>query len=301
MPPATRVNIQPYWACRPTQLLRRAKIKRRLPTPRESTAASVRLPWGLVISVDLSDLIGQTIALNGVWDLPVTEAIFRLVDEGDTVADVGANIGYMTGLMAVRVGPHGRVIALEPHPAVFGELSAQCKRWGAERLLGAIELHSVAASHSAEEVALFMTDDFSRNRGRASLRRFSDQPASITVQTKTLDEIVGHVRLGLLKVDAEGAGLEVLQGARTLLQEHRIRDIVFEEHARYPTPATALLAEYGYTIWSLHQGGLRVRLLDPERQPSGSDDPSYLATLDPARAKRRLRGFGWKSLRATRR
>ena len=55
------------------------------------------------------------------FDLISCEAIWRLLDEGELALDVGANIGYMTSLMAARLGKNGRVIAFEPHPVLFQE------------------------------------------------------------------------------------------------------------------------------------------------------------------------------------
>jgi FkbM family methyltransferase len=40
----------------------------------------------------------------------------------ETVLDIGANIGYLTVLMAHKVGPAGRVIAFEPVPSVYARL-----------------------------------------------------------------------------------------------------------------------------------------------------------------------------------
>ena len=56
-----------------------------------------------------ADDVGRAIWRLGVYDLPVTELIWRLLDPGDSAFDVGANLVYMTGVMAARVGAQGQV------------------------------------------------------------------------------------------------------------------------------------------------------------------------------------------------
>ena len=75
------------------------------------------MPWGLQMQIRPNDYIGSCIWGRGIYDLGVSEAIWRLLDKDDLAIDVGANIGHMTGIMARRVGPKGAVIAFEPHPA----------------------------------------------------------------------------------------------------------------------------------------------------------------------------------------
>src|SRR4051812_45060416 len=88
---------KPHYVFRPTQLGRRfAGVFRR----RTSGPQVVRLPWGLDLNVLPDEAIGASIARTGVFELHVSETIWRLLDRGELAVDVGANIGYMTSLMA---------------------------------------------------------------------------------------------------------------------------------------------------------------------------------------------------------
>ncbi|MFC7542969.1 FkbM family methyltransferase [Siccirubricoccus deserti] len=57
--------------------------------------------------------------LDGYWEYWVSDFIWRNVKPGETVADIGANLGYYTVLLADLVGPGGRVMAFEPNPRLF--------------------------------------------------------------------------------------------------------------------------------------------------------------------------------------
>ena len=117
---------KPEYVFRPSQIIRR--LQREFQIARESE--EVVLPWGLPIRVFPNETIGSCIWRTGVHDLVASEALWRLLDPGETAVDIGANIGYMTGLMARRAGPRGRVIALEPHPDIFAELQRNVGEWG---------------------------------------------------------------------------------------------------------------------------------------------------------------------------
>src|SRR5262249_37080464 len=54
-------------------------------------------------------LLQSRLLTTGWWELDVTEALAHAIREGDTVVDVGANIGYYTLLMADLAGPKGHV------------------------------------------------------------------------------------------------------------------------------------------------------------------------------------------------
>lgn len=291
---------KPHYVFRPSQLARRiARSSRRDRDAREFEEA--RLPWGATIAVRPEDEIGSLILRLGVFDLCVSEAIWRLLDPGATAVDAGANIGHMTSVMATRVGARGAVFAFEPHPVTFGELSSNVARWRADPRTGDIRLHELALSDRGGTARLGAPADFDSNRGSVGLLGESDAGARAgsvhEVALARLDEVV-DAQVGVLKIDVEGHELEVLRGAGRLLSAGRVRDVLFEEWDTPPTPVTTFLENEGYALFSMDQA-----LLGPSIGPAGARSgrrghqaPSYLATRDPARALSRLRRRGWAVL-----
>src|SRR5713226_10110044 len=100
-----RLITQPYYIMRPAQIARRVRLEFQ---SAESTPTSVVLPWGLEISFNPNEESGHSLVTTGIYDLLMSEMLCRLVEAGDVTADVGANIGYATSLIAIRSGPHGR-------------------------------------------------------------------------------------------------------------------------------------------------------------------------------------------------
>lgn len=293
---------KPYYLFRPSQLVRRGAMTLRRPSAAPEIAEA-RLPWGATITVHPDDEVGSSILKIGLFDLPVSEAIWRLLDADETGLDVGANIGHMTSLMASRVGAGGTVKAFEPHPEIFRELSANAARWGRDAGTGRICLHELGLSDRAGSALLRTPDDFAANRGAAALVEARDSAApgsrAHEVQLARMDDLLHDDDVGVMKIDVEGHELEVLRGATGLLRAGRVRDIVFEEWDSFPTPVTTLLEEEGYTLFSLDQS-LLGPLIGPASKRSASrahQAPSYIATRKPTRALARLKRRGWAVLR----
>jgi FkbM family methyltransferase len=253
-----------------------------------------RVPWGRM-AVDTRDNLGYAVWLHGVYEMAVSEALARLVEPGDTCVDTGANVGAMTMLMAARAGRSGRVFAFEPHPVTFGKLLANLE-------LIAVGSAPVNASQSALLAAsgtcrLVEPDGFEEESG---LARVGTGPQSFDVPCTTLDLLFPFDSISVLKVDVEGAELEVILGADGLLSSKKVRDIVFEDHNGGGSPTQERLKIHGYTIWRLHRSSGKPLMLDSKSVPVTPWEPAtFLATRDDARAQRIMLPYGWRVLEAS--
>ena len=289
-----RVTSKPQYVLHPLRALRRAG--RLVSGPGLGDEPKVaRLPWGLELKVLESDAIGYSILVGRVFDPCVTETLHRLIDADDVVVDVGANIGYLTSLAAVRAGRSGRVVAFEPQPAVFDLLSANVASWSGD--LAPVELHQTALSSESGTGTIVAGPLFELNMGLAKLGEGeADGLLSHEVELRRLDDLLDQTQVGMLKVDVEGHESEVLSGASRLLERRLVRDIVFEDHGDYPSAATEIAEDAGYHLVSLANdlGGLRLRPPRERGPASAWPGPSYLATTDPDRALSRLEARGWQ-------
>jgi FkbM family methyltransferase len=271
---AVRRLSKPHYLYRPAQIVWRLRGSSR-----------ARLPWGVSIAFDPDEAVGSSISRTGVYDLPVTEAIYRLLDRDEVAVDAGAHIGYMTSVMVAR---GAKVHSFEPHPETHEWLRANVANWN-----GHVELYRLALSSSAGTGWLGAGAEFTSNSGVPALveRERSDLDC-FEVRLQRLDEVVTS-DVALLKVDVEGHEHAVLEGAPP-----RIRDVIFEEHQAPPTPTTELLAARGYRLYRVEPTLLGPRLrarLTALKRP-GTDPHAYLATLEPERTERRFRARGWRCL-----
>jgi FkbM family methyltransferase len=288
--------VKPEYVFQPGQLLTRVSS-----APTASEFAHVVLPWGLPIRVRPNEAHGRALCRLGIYDLTVTETLWRLIGRGEVVVDVGANIGYMTAVMVGRPDSSGTVMCFEPHPHVFEELMYNVAMW--QRLVpgASLQCFQFGASDRAGTAILSEPPGFEQNRGLARTdSRPSEKLKSYEIATRALDEVLGDVEvIHVLKLDVEGHEAKVLAGARRLLEDHRVRDVVFEEHKKYPTESTHLVEACGYRVYRLQKTFLGPRALpaQSERPPSSWEPSSFLATTAPERALRLLNARGWSAMR----
>ncbi len=256
------------------------------------------LPWGLPLRVRNTETIGRLVLAHGLFDIVVCEVLWRLAGSGEWALDVGANIGHMTGLLARRVGPSGRVWSFEPHPAVRNDLQRHVDSWRDIPGMGPITVHAPALADAAGVGRLHVPECFEENRGLASL---TGDPGGLAIELATLDSLMppDGSSVGVMKMDVEGAEERVLMGAAKTLESGRVRDLIFEDHEAFPSAVARRLQGWGFHLFTLRAG-----ILGPVARVGGQstlslrswDSPSLLATREPGRAKRLLGPRGWRCL-----
>jgi len=146
------------------------------------------------------------------WN-PEEYAAFRTaVRPGATVLDVGANVGAYTVLFARWAGDGGRVVAFEPAPGSIEGLREHVRLNGLSNRVEIVE----AAVSSQVGSAVFDCEGVS---GANALTPGATGPGAITVATTSLDAFCAGRRLqpSVVKIDVEGAELDVLRGGRRVL------------------------------------------------------------------------------------
>ncbi len=293
-----------FWLNRPEYIYQPAKLLRRVlsKNAKFKGVKIVCLPWRLPLEVDCSDVIGITIAHHGVFELPVVETIFRLVDSSDVFLDVGANLGYMTSV-AVAAGSK-RTISFEPHPVLFARLSRNVRLWRKARpdIAERVEvLEEAVSSTSGTALLRIPLGTFQLNNGLATLEpmQAANMVESIRVATVTLDEIVAQFGpIGVLKLDIEGHELKAFSASRGSLAAGRIRDIVYEDFGGLASETSKLLCSFGYTIFGVNKGVSGPVLLEDAEAARRFGSPNLIASIEPARVRERMARRGYKCLSA---
>lgn len=194
------------------------------------------LPYGIEYMLDIE-------RLSRVWDVPIR-----------TFFDIGANIGQ-TSSLALSSFREAQVFAFEPDPVTFPKL-VQCL--GEHPRLGA---YNIAISNASGTVPFFRYSSSTLNSlipdAQYPMRK-GVTPQEITVSCTTLDGFCcshGIQLIDVLKIDAEGCDLLVLQGAQQLLSTGRVRFVHLEFNDMSPragstggalTPVSDLLVRFGF-------------------------------------------------------
>ena len=103
---------------------------------------------------------------------------------------------------------------------------------------------ALAGTRGTAELAI--PDDAPTNDAMCYLAR-AERPStrSIPVTVETIDDVLGATPVAVMKLDVEGAELNVLAGASAALAAGRIRHIVFEEHNGPASDVVKLLRSRG--------------------------------------------------------
>ena len=152
-------------------------------------------------------------------DAPEYARLHEWVAPGDICIDVGSNVGQYARRMAELVAPEGVVFAIEPMHETFRLLASNVGD------LANVILLNMAASDRSQDVYMELPRFGSglNNYYRASISTHGTHHVrAIPLDSLELNQVA------LIKIDAEGHDLEVLQGAQRLIQQSRPKLIVEE-------------------------------------------------------------------------
>ncbi len=203
---------------------------------RSGPAAGLRFRGG--------DTVGYVL---GVSEPALQTTLSKHLHPGDVLYDIGAHAGFVAVLGCRLVGPEGHVHCFEPVPANVATL-----RWNlAANGFRNATIHTVALSDSDGEIRMDLGD-----RG-------------ITAHIAADGDFVARAARGdslalpaptVVKIDVEGAESRVLGGMTQMLRSRR-PVVVVEVHAGQDAPVRSILAELGYDLHELDDGGGMPHLL----------------------------------------
>src|SRR5919108_2279201 len=178
--------------------------------------------------------------------------------EGDIVIDVGAHIGKYTLIASKRVGPNGKVVAIEADPDNFDALNRNIQL---NKLSNVIALNYAVYSKE-KEIKLYLpsgggessytkynTIMFNRAQGE---KKFLEVKAN-TLDSLLLSNMIRQEKVNWIKIDVEGAEYEVLKGAKDILSKCSDIALLIEIHNLSPgfnlyKPINEFLSLYDFKI-----------------------------------------------------
>jgi FkbM family methyltransferase len=162
------------------------------------------------------NLMGRSVYLSGFWEKKATQYISKKIQPGMNVVDVGASTGYYTVLFAKLAGEKGLVLAFEPIPLAKEYI---------DKNIEINQLHNVRSF----ALALFdrsgnacLEDPFRNDKINPDKVTFSEH--DIIVEMVVFDELKARLkidRIDVVKMDVEGAELNVLKGMENTLKSDK--------------------------------------------------------------------------------
>jgi len=179
---------------------------------------------GLMWQLDLREGIDFAIFLLGAFE-PATIRCYRsLIRPGDTVLDIGANVGAHTLHLAAAVGPTGRLIAFEPTANAIAKLRANLSL--NRHLSGRVECCQAFLTDRESEAlpaGLYSSWPLRKDGDLNSGHRGCLRPTTGAV-VATVDQLLEKFAVpsvSLVKMDVDGQECKVLNGAAHLFSKYR--------------------------------------------------------------------------------
>ena len=240
---------------------------------KNNIAVPLVLPWhgGTMVDVMLGNDNSLCLYVCGSFEPNEFAFVNRFLKAGMVFVDVGANDGYYSLFAARRVGPTGRVVAVEPSSRERANLQRNIERNGLDN----VRVVSAALGAMAGVADLRLAQD--AHSGHNTLGKFAHDDVQAArlerVNVQTLDAVASELGLGridFVKIDVEGAEASVVAGARSVLTTMRpwmLLEVNDGALRAQGTGAEALLAvlrrELGYAVFTFSSStGLLEPLVD---------------------------------------
>jgi FkbM family methyltransferase len=200
-----------------------------------------------------------------IYEADKTDFIQQHCSAGDTVIDIGAHLGIFSFFLAKQVGGTGKVYSFEPAKKTFDALTKTLRY---NNLTGMVEARQQAVSDSSGELTFYIYNNAGiSNANSISSHNTVGKACKTTVSKISLDDLMATENidtLTLIKIDAEGAELDILKGAEKLI--HKFHPfITLEVHPKsFSDPQLTMkdlyetILRYGYGVFMKnHELGLQ--------------------------------------------
>ena len=229
-------------------------------------------PSGLSeVKIAAGSLAGYTIQLDmqvdkdywlGTYEQELQAALPLLVPAGATIYDVGANIGYVSLLLAKATGAEGKIFAFEALPANIQQLNRNVELNGKESMVTVVP---VAVTDQQGQVKFLVHASGGMGKAVGSAGRQDPYLSEILVDSLSLDDYVyklGNPPPAVIKMDIEGGEVLALPGMTRILKEiHPM--LLMELHGPESSRAAwEHLTSAGYTLSWMKAGFPPVNSLD---------------------------------------
>ena len=157
--------------------------------------------------------------VRATLELSVQQAMRRTLRRGGVFYDIGANVGFFTLLGSRIVGESGRVIAFEPVPSCARAVARNIELNG----LAQAEIREVAVGAADGRARLLVVGEASWSHLESARERHRDVRTEVDVTVVSIDGLVAAGTIpppDVLKIDTEGAEIEIVEGMRETIARH---------------------------------------------------------------------------------
>lgn len=178
-----------------------------------------------------------------------------IISPGDRILEVGGHIGYITQWFSRLVGSTGEVIVFEPSEEnrayltvnVAGKANIVVRAAALSERVGHIKFYLDNTSGQNNSIL----ENYDQARTVAESAGIPLKKRVVEVESDTLDNLyLQGLKPTLIKIDVEGAEMQVLNGGRQMLGQ--LQPMLMVEVTNHQTEVFDLLTDSGYKLFSPH-------------------------------------------------
>lgn len=234
---------------------------------RKSESKTVHeISYGVKIYYDLTNPRTWELIAGKDPEKKVKDSFVENISLGDTVIDLGANIGEFSLIAAKKVGPSGRIIAVEPLAETLISLKKNMDLNGFQNY----SILECAVGNKLGKMSLYKKSESATMGLLDPVKGEENMVETNQIDVKTIDSIITKEKIkkvGMLKIDVEGYEYEVLLGCQNSFKQKKIEKIICEIHLDYlrekginKNKIYSYLQENGFSIKTIDELDRRIHI-----------------------------------------
>ena len=211
------------------------------------------------MDLDISEWPDRSTFFLGRWyDLPTQKLLEEVLQIGDEVVDIGANVGMFSLAARSLIGDEGTVYSFEPNPEVQKRLYNNIEINQIKNVI----IYPVGLGDSEGNFTLSVPHI---NSGEGTISKFRENEYEdakchkVQVDVKIGDDVLYEAAPRLIKIDVEGGEVGVLRGISKLISKCRpliVAEYVPQHLARFDTTFDDILSIAKYHSYNIFALGL---------------------------------------------
>lgn len=164
------------------------------------------------------------ILIDGYWEKWITDYFITIIKSGDTILDIGCNVGYYTLLCRNYVGDTGKVVAFDANPELVSMVNDTLAINGYQN--NCICYNYAVCSENGEKT-FCIQDKYLGGSHLLNKPHKNRIEHELVVKSIKLDDFINE-KVDIIKIDVEGSEFDVLKGAEKILYNNKNIKIITE-------------------------------------------------------------------------
>jgi FkbM family methyltransferase len=202
------------------------------------------------------------------------ELLKKHIKPGQTILDIGANIGFYADILSQLVGPDGKIHCFEPDATNYGYLEKATKK------LSNVIINNNAVGPKTETIKIYTSKNLNVDH---RTYKPDDYDEEIEIQAVSIDDYLGiNNKIDFIKIDIQGFEMQAMKGMTFTLNANPDLKMISEFWPYGLRKAGSSLTEYfsffkdkGFNVYLLEKNTLKLLSQEKVKELEGLGEEHY--------------------------